>query len=47
MSRHAKDEETDAQHLADQFDALVRQSEQRAAGKRETRTYPYDLEESQ
>ncbi|MFF1625584.1 hypothetical protein [Streptomyces sp. NPDC058272] len=34
----------DLQALADEFDALIRASEQRAQVKREARTYPYDLE---
>jgi hypothetical protein len=33
-----------AGRLADDFDGLLRASEERAAAKREARTYPYDLE---
>jgi hypothetical protein len=33
-----------AGRLADDFDGLLRASKARAAAKRETRTYPYDLE---
>jgi HSP20 family molecular chaperone IbpA len=51
MSRHASDprtdaERTDAERVGEEFDELLRQSEQRAQEKRETHTYPYDLEES-
>jgi hypothetical protein len=47
MPRHAKDERTEAERKADEFDALIRASEQRAAEKREAHTYPYDLEVKQ
>ncbi|MEU1254807.1 hypothetical protein ABZ445_16155 [Streptomyces chartreusis] len=45
MPRHAKDERTDAKRAGDEFNDLIRESERRADEKRETRTYPYDLEE--
>ncbi|MEU3729978.1 hypothetical protein AB0E81_11295 [Streptomyces sp. NPDC033538] len=44
MSRHAKDSHTDAQRLADEFDAQLRESERRADEKRAVGQYPYDLE---
>jgi hypothetical protein len=46
MSRHTEDSRTDAERLAEEFDRQLAESEQRAADKRETHTYPYDLEES-
>lgn len=46
MPRHATDPQTDAQRAGEEFDALIRESEQRAAEKREAHTYPYDLEET-
>ncbi|MFF3312492.1 hypothetical protein [Streptomyces sp. NPDC002952] len=42
MSRYATP--VDPQRIADEFDALFRASVQRAQAKRESRTYPYDLE---
>lgn len=47
MPRHANDPQTDAQRAGKEFDEILRASEQRAAEKRETHTYPYDLEEGQ
>ena len=45
MPRHARDTRTDAERAADEFDRLIQESEQRAEEKRETHTYPYDLDE--
>ncbi|MFB7114062.1 hypothetical protein [Streptomyces sp. NPDC056291] len=36
-----------ASRIGDDFDALIRASEERAARKRAAREHPYDLEESQ
>lgn len=47
MARHAHDPQTDAERAGEEFDEILRESEQRAQEKRETRTYPYDLEESE
>lgn len=44
MPRHAADPQTDAQRAGEAFEALFRASVQRAQAKRESRTYPYDLE---
>lgn len=39
--------DVDLQALADEFDALIEASEQRAQEKRKARVYPYDLEVGQ
>ncbi|WP_406161020.1 hypothetical protein [Streptomyces canus] len=47
MPRHANDPQSDAERAGEEFDQILRASEQRAEEKRETRTYPYDLEEGE
>lgn len=46
MTRHAKDTRTDAERAGDEFDALIKASEERADRKRAAREYPYGQEES-
>lgn len=47
MPGHAKDCRTAPERAGEEFDELIRKSEERAAQERETHTYPYDLEEGQ
>lgn len=47
MPRHANDPQTHAQRAGEEFDEILRDSEQRAQEKREAHEYPYDLEENE